>query len=1258
MKSNIRQAILDTILGSLNDDPHSRANTHEDFHTAPPSHHQSTISLARSESTSISTAKRSRHNSTVSLNHHQNNNQQNLPALPKAKSKSALASSDTIGIAKSMTVSMHSVHTSREPPTNNNSGTKQPDPIPITVRSKIEFENYLKTFLDTFQGKETDANWESRERALQTLRCLVRGNGMKRYPDVWCSGMSIHGMMSSASSTTSLSASSSGAYGYLKSIVEALNRTLTSLRTALVITALASVSDLYLYTASTACQPDVLSTETLLTTLMKLLSQTKKLVVNHTATTLATVLWTGPSISPKYFIMTIIHHYFLQEKNPTVRFWIVKSLWTLLDRDRVMKSVTTGNVLFAPEVDNHHHHHHHHSSSSSQANMGSWVIEKVLTKALSDASPLVREAGRELWWLWRKLSDSTMNSNSKRPMAFMEILPSPTQKGLLKYCPVYISLKASLEVPYDDDEEGEVDNMKTPTASVSTYSLRGKRVDVSETRTGSLESASTGSLGDDGERVFRSYDDDDDVDVKISQKSYHQPEEPATPTITYPIPQYLPDTILKTVTKLKASQEKVRDEDLVVIGQVILKLLSNPFAYTIASTSNSAINNNSNSAQRPLDVNVFTKILDLDVVDKLLDARIVSVSVLMKGLIWLTQLESFLVFLTKSGISGSTESLDSSSALELIDTGLKKYFFGVRHVCTQTMEYIVRTLPALESLDALSIVIRGFMKETNSNSTWVKNAVEKALKLVLDVVVFDSEGLVQRVRFSQPSGSLSGNSKEAISPLPWLHKLPEYERLLTDVLGMQTNGVGEHCAATVKRVMRILEEVKKVVKSGENSNDQKKRRVSSIPVSSSPPRKESASGGSSLPRASPTISTSPPPRKESLSSSSNNGPRTSPTFTRERGDSNSNSLSAKSTSALNTADVYERLAQQSSLTSLTTPKQQGQLGPARSAYSLSVTTSPSPSQSPSLAKLKSPTPLSAGVSPSSPSLSPSSASSRSQQQSSVNSSARPRGFTSISTVRHESVSSIDSTSSSSANNRRHTTGTSPTRLQSSPAPAPLFPLSATKENGWISASKLQDLESISTSSVALASNSALNTPPKPVIGSKQSSTKYEEEDSVILPVPTTSARPLGTKNAEIDISEETLPDAFDEHNNTVMLMDEPVPAFHESVDEFMVRTNSRLNSKPANMNTNMNTQSTVLRNRPEIVLENVGMVFNENDRTISRSGSLGGNGSQQNIAAAFTPKAKGARWQKVPDDKCEWCFFFFVELKCLGINLFLFIITF
>ncbi|TPX62587.1 hypothetical protein PhCBS80983_g00372 [Powellomyces hirtus] len=131
------------------------------------------------------------------------------------------------------------------PPTTSG-GTAAPAPVPLDVCSAKEIETEIAAFCTLMEGKETEENWQSREAAIQRLRCICRGNARDF----------------------------SGFVALLKPAAEPLARTLHSLRTALVMTVCSAIDDIATLLGS---QMDPLA-DVFISNLLKLTGQAKKVV--------------------------------------------------------------------------------------------------------------------------------------------------------------------------------------------------------------------------------------------------------------------------------------------------------------------------------------------------------------------------------------------------------------------------------------------------------------------------------------------------------------------------------------------------------------------------------------------------------------------------------------------------------------------------------------------------------------------------------------------------------------------------------------------------------------------------------------------------------------------------------------------------------------------------------------------------------------------------------------------------------------------
>ncbi|KAJ3153028.1 suppressor of tub2 mutation [Geranomyces michiganensis] len=222
-------------------------------------------------------------------------------------------------------------------------GTQAPTPVPLNVYSAKELETEISTFCTTFEGKETEENWQSREAAIQRLRCLCRGNARD-----------MHGFVQQ-----------------LRPAVDAMARTLHSLRTALVITACSAIDDM----ANIFGNDLEPLTDVLVSNLIKLTGQAKKVVSTASINAIQKII-RQCGFQPKtlqYFATA------LSDKNATARSasaifvkTVVEEMTHELEDRAVLER--TGSVD---------------------------VLEKALKKGLQDANGAVRQTCREAFALFK-----------------------------------------------------------------------------------------------------------------------------------------------------------------------------------------------------------------------------------------------------------------------------------------------------------------------------------------------------------------------------------------------------------------------------------------------------------------------------------------------------------------------------------------------------------------------------------------------------------------------------------------------------------------------------------------------------------------------------------------------------------------------------------------------------------------------------------------------------------------------------------------
>ncbi|KAI8927115.1 clasp N terminal-domain-containing protein [Entophlyctis helioformis] len=216
-------------------------------------------------------------------------------------------------------------------------GTAASEPTAIMLAYPRDFEAECSIFSQLFNGRETEENWESRERALQRLRGLVRGDSPR----------------------------TQGYANGLKAIIEPVSRTLHSLRTALVITCCTAIVDL----AAAAPVPLDPHVDTLLINLIKISGSSKKLIVSAAVNAIKVLVYTA-TLQPKY-----LAHFAagLADKSQSVRQVAAECLRVLMER---LASNAQNRQL------------------AERTGMVD-VAEKCLKKSVQDANGAVRDASRD-----------------------------------------------------------------------------------------------------------------------------------------------------------------------------------------------------------------------------------------------------------------------------------------------------------------------------------------------------------------------------------------------------------------------------------------------------------------------------------------------------------------------------------------------------------------------------------------------------------------------------------------------------------------------------------------------------------------------------------------------------------------------------------------------------------------------------------------------------------------------------------------------
>lgn len=220
---------------------------------------------------------------------------------------------------------------------------------PLNVYDGKDLQKKLGEILQPFAGKETEQNWDSREQALQRFRQILRGNATSTWPEYIIS--------------------------FLKGFMDPLNRTLLSVRTALVFSALNLVSDL-----STLLPNGTLDaySQHIFPTLLKCAGSTKKSqselahattlsYLNATSYHLRTLTWICDTTS---------------DKGAQTRVFGLTYLLTFLE--------THGKSR--PQL-----------FEKKGLQVGTEIIAKALKRSLSDANAKARELARQSFYIYREV---------------------------------------------------------------------------------------------------------------------------------------------------------------------------------------------------------------------------------------------------------------------------------------------------------------------------------------------------------------------------------------------------------------------------------------------------------------------------------------------------------------------------------------------------------------------------------------------------------------------------------------------------------------------------------------------------------------------------------------------------------------------------------------------------------------------------------------------------------------------------------------
>ncbi|KAL9583324.1 MAG: hypothetical protein Q9212_002782 [Teloschistes hypoglaucus] len=230
---------------------------------------------------------------------------------------------------------------------------------PLDMASRHDLEDTFNAMRPHFEDKETEQNWQLREKDVAKLRRITTGNAPKDYRDTYLTG--------------------------IKSLLEGIIKVIKSLRTTVSATGCDLIQDM---AQERAPGMDNMS-EIVLPHLVKLCASTKKIAAAKAEATVTIVI---TCISYNIFLMKLIWAA-CEDKNVQPRKAATGWLKTLVAKHRDNK------VVF-------------------EKGEGLSLLEKCLKKGLADSNPDVRKAMRATYWafirLWPERVDNILSALSEQ----------------------------------------------------------------------------------------------------------------------------------------------------------------------------------------------------------------------------------------------------------------------------------------------------------------------------------------------------------------------------------------------------------------------------------------------------------------------------------------------------------------------------------------------------------------------------------------------------------------------------------------------------------------------------------------------------------------------------------------------------------------------------------------------------------------------------------------------------------------------------
>lgn len=215
---------------------------------------------------------------------------------------------------------------------------------PLDVDSNRDIDDMFRNMSYHFEGRESEQNWIPREKSVETLRKLVRGNAPHSFSQHFLAG--------------------------IKNLLDGILKVANSLRTTL-----STAGCLFIQDLARICGPGIdHMVEMLLQNMIKLCAGMKKISAQNANASVDII------IQNVTYVPRILQHIWFacQDKNTQPRQYATGWLKTLLNKQA------------------------RHKSSIEHAG-GLDVVEKCIKRGLADANPGVRESMRGTFWTFNQL---------------------------------------------------------------------------------------------------------------------------------------------------------------------------------------------------------------------------------------------------------------------------------------------------------------------------------------------------------------------------------------------------------------------------------------------------------------------------------------------------------------------------------------------------------------------------------------------------------------------------------------------------------------------------------------------------------------------------------------------------------------------------------------------------------------------------------------------------------------------------------------